>query len=202
MKYRTIVADPPWQQRNSPKSKDVPKDTPGARVLPNGRVVVVKSQPLPYPTMSVEDICALPVPDLYHPEGVNVFLWTTNIRMGDALRVLEAWRIPPTWGTCCSQILVWKKLNPSHFAGVGSFAPMDVEFVLVGRRGSAPFSGRAASSVFEARRSDTNSRKPDVFLDMVEQISPGPYLELFARRQRLGWDTWGNEALEHVEVTA
>jgi N6-adenosine-specific RNA methylase IME4 len=41
-----------------------------------------------------------------------------------------------------------------------------------------------------------------VFLDLVESVSPGPYLEMFARRQRLGWDTWGNEALPHVELTA
>jgi N6-adenosine-specific RNA methylase IME4 len=47
-----------------------------------------------------------------------------------------------------------------------------------------------------------HSRKPDAFLDMVEQVSRGPYLELFARRQRLGWDTWGDEALEHVEMEA
>ena len=47
-----------------------------------------------------------------------------------------------------------------------------------------------------------DSAKPEAFIDLVEQVSPGPYLELFARRQRLGWDTWGNEALEHVELSA
>ena len=48
----------------------------------------------------------------------------------------------------------------------------------------------------------THSRKPDAFMDLVEQVSPGPYLELFARRQRLGWDTYGNEALPHVQLAA
>jgi N6-adenosine-specific RNA methylase IME4 len=47
-----------------------------------------------------------------------------------------------------------------------------------------------------------HSSKPDLFLDLVEQVSPGPYLEMFARRNRLGWDTCGNEALEHVELPA
>jgi len=47
-----------------------------------------------------------------------------------------------------------------------------------------------------------HSAKPEAFIDLVEQVSPGPYLELFARRQRLGWDTWGNEALEHVELAS
>ena len=45
-----------------------------------------------------------------------------------------------------------------------------------------------------------HSRKPDAFYDLVEQVSPGPYLEMFSRRSRLGWDTWGNEALQHVEL--
>lgn len=47
-----------------------------------------------------------------------------------------------------------------------------------------------------------HSAKPEAFLDIVEQVSPGPYLELFARRQRLGWDTWGKEALNHVEMAS
>lgn len=50
--------------------------------------------------------------------------------------------------------------------------------------------------------SGEHSQKPEAFMDLVEQVSPGPYLEMFARRQRLGWDTWGNEALEHVELSA
>jgi N6-adenosine-specific RNA methylase IME4 len=50
------------------------------------------------------------------------------------------------------------------------------------------------------RRSNMHSAKPEAFYDLVESVSPGPYLELFARRQRLGWDTWGNEALEHVDL--
>ncbi len=47
-----------------------------------------------------------------------------------------------------------------------------------------------------------HSAKPDAFADLIEQVSPGPYLEMFARRQRLGWDTWGDEALEHVQIEA
>jgi N6-adenosine-specific RNA methylase IME4 len=47
-----------------------------------------------------------------------------------------------------------------------------------------------------------HSKKPEVFMDLIERVSPQPRLELFARRQRLGWDTWGNESLNHVELTA
>jgi N6-adenosine-specific RNA methylase IME4 len=47
-----------------------------------------------------------------------------------------------------------------------------------------------------------HSQKPEAFLDLIERVSPGPYLELFARRNRLGWDTWGDQALQHVEVAS
>jgi N6-adenosine-specific RNA methylase IME4 len=60
---------------------------------------------------------------------------------------------------------------------------------------------RAPSAWFQWPRT-AHSAKPEAFLDLVESVSPGPYLELFARRNRLGWDTWGNEALQHVEMGA
>jgi N6-adenosine-specific RNA methylase IME4 len=68
-------------------------------------------------------------------------------------------------------------------------------------KGESTAIGRAAGRWFTWPRGG-HSQKPDAFVDLVEQVSPGPYLELFARRQRLGWDTWGNEALEHVELSA
>jgi N6-adenosine-specific RNA methylase IME4 len=69
------------------------------------------------------------------------------------------------------------------------------------RKGSAPPAKitRAPGRWFQWKRG-AHSAKPEAFLDLVEQVSPGPYLEMFARRNRLGWDTWGNEALEHVEL--
>jgi N6-adenosine-specific RNA methylase IME4 len=66
---------------------------------------------------------------------------------------------------------------------------------------SFPATRRLDTSWFHWTRPHNNhSAKPEAFLDLVEQVSPGPYLELFARRQRLGWDTWGDEALEHVAL--
>lgn len=73
------------------------------------------------------------------------------------------------------------------------------EFVLFCRRGSLKASQRIDRQWFEWPRGE-HSAKPEAFLDMVEAVSPAPRLELFARRNRLGWDTWGNEALEHVEL--
>ncbi len=71
------------------------------------------------------------------------------------------------------------------------------------RKGTERIDTKQASTTrwFSWPRS-SHSAKPEAFLDLVEQVSPGPYLELFARRQRLGWDTWGNEALNHVEIAS
>jgi N6-adenosine-specific RNA methylase IME4 len=71
------------------------------------------------------------------------------------------------------------------------------------RKGTIPAKPfeKATSRWFQWPRGE-HSAKPEAFLDLVEQVSPGPYLEMFARRNRLGWDTWGNESLEHVEMAA
>lgn len=100
---------------------------------------------------------------------------------------------------------MWEKPN----YGLGKFPRPQHEIVLVCRRGTLAFQLNNVGSVHRwSQMRDANnggkvhSAKPDGFLDLVEQASPGPYLELFARRQRLGWDTWGNEALEHVDLQA
>jgi N6-adenosine-specific RNA methylase IME4 len=141
--------------------------------------------------MTVEAIAELPVHRWIHPEGAFVFLWTTNRYLPDAFDVLSAWQFR------YRQLLVWTKGDASPFAG--SVAPNCAEYLLVGRKGGARRIGTWPSSVIAANRGE-HSRKPDVFGDLIESVSPGPYLELFARRQRLGWDTWGNEALEHVAL--
>ncbi len=94
-------------------------------------------------------------------------------------------------------MLVWCK-KPKGIV-VGSFTGT-TEYVLFCRRGNLGARERQDSTWFQWPRSNSHSRKPEAFLDLVERVSPGPYLELFARRQRLGWDTWGNEALEHVSL--
>lgn len=182
VKYATIVADPPWQIGGLPVSR-VPK---GA--INDGRVVAV-----PYPTMTLDEIRALPVRDMVERDA-HLYLWTTNGFLPDAFSVATA------WGFRYSQTLVWCKKPIGSMIG-GTYR-MSTEFVLFCRRGSLATLQRENQNWFCWPRSTTHSRKPDAFLDMVERVSPGPRLEMFARRQRLGWDTWGNEALEHVEMSA
>lgn len=185
MRYRTIVADPPWHYE-------------GFATMPGSPLKwghATKREPMPYPSMTLAQIRALPVRDLAD-EHALLFLWTTNRYLPDAFGVAEA------WGFQYRQTLVWHKTgNPSPFGG--TVAPNHAEYLIVAARGKPTVSGRLAGSVLAVPKPHMNhSEKPEAFLDHIETLSAGPYVELFARRNRLGWDTWGNEALQHVEVSA
>lgn len=181
MKYRTIVADPPWPYggrmsgtlhgRNSAKPK-----------------LSMRLAPLPYSTMSLEAIGALPVASMAALDA-HMYLWTTQRFLRDGFDILDA------WGFTFSAVLVWSK-PPKGV--VGTFVS-STEFCLFARRGSLAHKNRHIGTCFTWPRG-LHSAKPEAFLDIVERVSPGPYLEMFARRQRLGWDTWGNEALNHVDI--
>lgn len=176
-KYRTIVADPPWEYPE------------GFALGPGHGVLEVR--PLPYPSMTLDEICELPVHE-WADNDCRLFLWTTNRWIDDAFDVMRSWRFK------YRQTLVWHKPDANLPAHV---APNSAEFVLVGVRGAPRRLTTMPSSVVPINRSGGHSVKPEAWLDHFEAVSEGPYLELFARRQRLGWDTWGNEALEHVNIT-
>ena len=170
--YGTIVADPPWrydegfptQSRTSGKwSGDV------------------TTKALPYSGMDMDAIKALPVADL--AAVTRLFLWTTNRYIPDAFDVMAA------WGFAYKQTLVWHKRDGNMG---GSVAPCSAEFLLVGVMGSPPVLTKAAAAVISAPQAKQHSRKPQAFLDLAEAVSPGPYVELFARAPRLGWDHWGH----------
>jgi N6-adenosine-specific RNA methylase IME4 len=193
-KYRTIVADPPWAY---PEGIATPAVKPHIQdrqrgLRTEGRRVVF----FPYPALSVAAIAALPIRNLAASD-CRLFLWATNKYLVDALTTVS-----PAWGFTFRQLLVWDK-TPNFPPFVTSVAPNAAEYVVVATRGRPPRIGKWPTSVVRGRKPRAeHSRKPEVFLDLAETVSPGPYLELFARRQRLGWDTWGNEALNHVEMTA
>jgi N6-adenosine-specific RNA methylase IME4 len=143
--------------------------------------------------MGVEQIAALPIGGLAAPSA-HLYLWATQKYLRDAFDVLTG------WGFRFAALIVWCK-RP-HGVAMGRMFGNQTEYVLFGWCGGAtpplPITDR---NWFVWPRGE-HSAKPEAFLDLVEQVSPGPYLELFARRQRLGWDTWGNEALQHVELVS
>lgn len=177
MKYRTIVADPPWDVKQPPHAFGASGNSA-----------------LPYSTMSIAEITAMPVVDLAH-ERAHLYLWVVNRHLRHAHGIAEAWGFKP------SMVLTWCKAPMGQ--GPGYEFASNTEFCLFARRGKAdyPPPHRVNRNWWEWPRG-LHSAKPEEFLDLVERVSPGPYLELFARRQRIGWDTWGDEALQHVDVAS
>lgn len=144
---------------------------------------------LGYPTLPISEIVTLPVNDI-SDDNAHLYLWTTTRLLRDAYTVAEA------WGFRVGTVLVWAK--PSRGFGLGDAFQSNVEFVLFGRRGHLRPKRRAESSWFGWNRG-SHSTKPDAFFDLVESVSPGPYLELFARRTRMGWDAYG-DALDGRDI--
>lgn len=172
MKYRTIVADPPWTYE--PHVRGTSSFGPRS------------DHPLPYPQMTVDEIKALPVSDLAEADA-HLYLWTTNRYLEAAFDVIKA------WGFEYRQTLIWHKTGcPTPFAA--SVAPNHAEYLLYAKRGNLPLSGRLKTNVFGAPQQHEHSRKPELFMDVIEQVSPEPRVELFSRRHRMGWDVWGNES--------
>lgn len=188
-RYQTVVADPPWAYEGFASSVADGRND-GARAG-------MTQTKLPYPSMTVDEIAELPV-GYAADRNAFLFLWCTNRYLPDAFDVLAA------WGFRYRQTIVWDKGSSMSPFG-GSVTPNRAEYLLFGKRGEPRLIGRwSGGSVVEVPKGSQtgdHSRKPEVFLDLVETVCPGPYLELFARRQRLGWDTWGNQALEHVALT-
>lgn len=184
-RYRTIVADPPWEHRDSGPRTPAPG---GGWARSVGYVSRV-----PYERMTLDAISALPVGSLAEPDGAHLYLWTTNGFLRDAYGVAEAWGFKP------STLLTWCK-QPMGL-GLGGAYAITTEFVLFARRGRLAPLRRWDSTHFEFKRPRlpggglAHSAKPEGFLDVVEQVSPGPRVELFARRARFGWDYWGDESL-------
>jgi N6-adenosine-specific RNA methylase IME4 len=140
--------------------------------------------------MTLDEIACLPVDELAEREA-HLYVWTTNAFLEETYELVRGWNFR------VSQVLVWAK--PPRGLGMGGAFTNTTEFVMFGWRGRLAPRKRIDTSWFQWKRGE-HSRKPEAFLDLVESVSRGPYLELFARRNRLGWDTWGNESLVHAEV--
>lgn len=133
-----------------------------------------------YETMGLPELAALPVPA--SPDA-HLYLWVTAAFIRDGFDLLDA------WGFTYKTALTWVK--PS--IGMGNYYRVNTEHVLFAVRGRLPTLCNDVGTWFAAPRTQ-HSAKPEVFYDQVERCSPSPWLEMFARRRRLGWDVWGDEA--------
>ncbi len=173
-RFETILADPPWQFTNR-----TGKMAPEHRRLSR------------YATMSLEQICALRVRDIA-ADPAHLYLWVPNALLPDGLEVLRA------WGFTYKSNIIWHKIRKDggpDGRGVGFYFRNVTEMVLFGVRGSMRTlgPGRRQVNIIKTMKQE-HSRKPDALYEIIEQCSPGPRAELFARGTRPNWFAWGNQA--------
>jgi len=171
--YSTIMADPPWQFANR-----------------TGKVAPEHKRLKRYQTMGLLDICDLPVAN-HAAAKSHLYLWVPNALIPDGLRVMEC------WGFQYKTMLTWFKIRKDggpDGRGVGFYFRNVTEAILFGVKGSVRTgaAGRRQVNMLATRKRE-HSRKPDEIYGIVEACSPGPYLEMFARFPRAGWDQFGDE---------
>jgi len=186
--FKAILADPPWHFR-------------ARTALQVGNWTSRRDAEKHYPVMGLDDIKAMPVRDLAAKDA-HLFLWVTGPTLRTAFEVMEAWgfrysAVAFTWVKLkrsfdVRQLRILPTLESDLHVGLGLTTRKNAEFCLLGRRGNAH---RNAKNVREIIMSPVreHSRKPDEARVRIERYCDGPYLELFARSQHEGWDSWGNE---------
>lgn len=183
-KYQTIYADPPWQFQNR-----------------TGKVAPEHKRLTRYATMTLDDIKALPVPEL-SGDKAHLYLWVPNALLPDGLAVMDA------WGFEYKGNIVWEKVRKDgqpDGRGVGFYFRNVTELLLFGiKKKSAPnrtlAPARSQVNLIRTQKRE-HSRKPDEIIPIIEACSSAPRIELFARGDREGWDMWGNQADESYEPT-
>lgn len=174
-KFSTVLADPPWQFQNR-----------------TGKIAPEHKRLSRYETMSLDDICGLPVADI-SDDPAHLYLWVPNALLPDGLRVMDA------WGFRYISNIVWHKVRKdggSDGRGVGFYFRNVTELLLFGVRGKNARTldpGRSQVNMIQSRKRE-HSRKPDEQYDIIESCSWGPRLEMFSRGTRKGWTVWGNQA--------
>ena len=172
--FKTVLADPPWRFANR-----------------TGKVAPEHRRLDRYSTMPLEDIRTLPVADRT-ADNAHLYLWVPNALVPEGLSVMES------WGFRYVSNIVWAKRRKDggpDGRGVGFYFRNVTELILFGVKGSMRTLPPARSQVnmIETRKRE-HSRKPDEQYALIEQCSPGPYLEMFARYPHQGWSVWGDES--------
>ena len=181
-KYQIIYADPPWHYEQGVSS------TRGAAHAH-------------YSTMSTQDICNLPIKDIKTDDAI-CFMWATFPKLPEAFKVMEAWGfIYKTAG------FVWLKKNKkanTNFWGMGSYTRSNAEICLLGiSKNTKEKQMVKANNIHQIIESpiEAHSKKPDIVRHkIIELLGDLPRIELFARQQTEGWDVFGNEVNNSINI--
>ncbi len=181
-KYKTIYADPPWQFQNR-----------------TGKVAPEHKRLTRYDTMSLDEIKRLPVGEIADDRS-HLYLWIPNALLPEGLEVMKA------WGFDYKTNIIWEKIRKDGMPdgrGVGFYFRNVTEMLLFGIKGDKNRTldaGRTQVNLIRSMKRE-HSRKPDEFVALIESCSSAPFLEMFARGDREGWDMWGNQAVQSYEPT-
>lgn len=189
-KYQVIYADPPWPEANGVYTMTMQRATQGGSYKDKPR----------FKTMSIKEICELPV-GRFSDNNCVLFLWCTARHLPFSFEVIKA------WGFNYVNIgFAWMKQNAKKgdpFFGVGAWTRQNVELCLLATKGK-PYSLIKSHSVNQAVYEPVDKktiRKPETVRKRIEQLlGDVPRLELFARQKTEGWDSWGNEVENDVEL--
>ncbi len=188
-RYATIVADPPWPY-NHAKAMPIRNDLTN-HGTPEGH----GSSVMQYGAMSMLDLLRLRV-GAHAARNSHLYLWFTNAF------AKEAHQLATQWGFTPKTILTWVKVKPDGTPSMkmGYYFRGATEHVLFCVRGKLRLHAERALPTAYLWPRTPHSVKPDAFYELVEEASPGPYLEMFARRKREGWACWGNELENDVDL--
>jgi N6-adenosine-specific RNA methylase IME4 len=178
-RYGTILIDPPWRFANR-----------------TGKMAPEHKRLRRYPTMSFEEIAALPLARHAMPQS-HLYMWCPNALLLEALTIMKQ------WGFTYKTNIVWYKVRKDggpDGRGVGFYFRNVTEMLLFGTRGKLRTlkPGRTQTNIILSRKQE-HSWKPEQAYEIIEACSPGPFLELFARQRRTGWEWWGDQAATYEE---
>lgn len=182
-RFHTVLADPPWQFQNR-----------------TGKMAPEHKRLSRYPTLTLDEIKAIPVAKAV-TDPAHLYLWVPNALLAEGLEVMKA------WGFEYKTNLIWYKVRKDggpDGRGVGFYFRNVTEIILFGIRGKNARTldpGRSQVNVIATQKRE-HSRKPDELYQIIEECSPGGYLELFARGQRKGWSQWGNQVEDYTPTWA
>lgn len=190
--YNVILCDAPWKTKAG-------RQLQGYRMGEGKQKFVAlnnKARDLSYPTMSVKEIKALDVKSI-SADNAHLFFWTTNQYLPQAFEIIKE------WGFKYSTTLVWAK-KPMG-GGLGGTFGVTTEYLIFATKGKLKSCERIIGTWFEVKRKYVNgypchSKKPDFFYELIEKVSPGKRLEMFARNNRKGWDVFGNECENSITI--
>ena len=178
-KYNIVLADPSWSYKV------------------RGRKGLSRSAENHYPTMSIRDICALPVSDIAAKDSV-LFLWVTFPQLQDSFDVIKSWGF--MYKTVAFTWVKRNKKSPGYFVGCGHWTRANAEICLLATRGHPKRVSKSVRQIVDTPLGQHSAKPSEVRTRIVELMGDLPRIELFAREKTEGWHVWGNEVESDITL--